>query len=159
MYADKVTPSMQDAIDETQRRREKQLAYNKAAGVDPQPLRKKIADITDMLQREDADPGANAASRASQASNAAGSSATTWNDISAWAPPQYSAHWPRLMPVRSATSLSVLVRPGIMSSLPARRGTQNEWITSAERRATSTGRPTGTTSSLASSNGRPSGPV
>jgi excinuclease ABC subunit B len=55
MYADKVTPSMQEAIEETQRRREKQMAYNAEAGVDPQPLRKKIADITDMLQREDAD--------------------------------------------------------------------------------------------------------
>lgn len=55
MYADKVTPSMQEALEETQRRREKQVAYNKAAGVDPQPLRKKIADITDMLEREDAD--------------------------------------------------------------------------------------------------------
>jgi excinuclease ABC subunit B len=55
MYADKVTPSMESAIDETNRRREKQVAYNKAHGVDPQPLRKKIADITEMLAREDED--------------------------------------------------------------------------------------------------------
>jgi excinuclease ABC subunit B len=55
MYADTVTDSMRTAIDETNRRREKQVAYNKAAGVDPMPLRKKIADITDMLAREDAD--------------------------------------------------------------------------------------------------------
>ena len=55
MYADKVTPSMARAIDETTRRRAKQVAYNVAHGVDPQPLRKKIADITDLLSREDAD--------------------------------------------------------------------------------------------------------
>src|SRR3954454_22311577 len=55
MYADKVTPSMESAIDETNRRRAKQVAYNKAHGVDPQPLRKKIADITEMLAREDED--------------------------------------------------------------------------------------------------------
>ncbi|GAA2730254.1 excinuclease ABC subunit UvrB [Pedococcus aerophilus] len=55
MYADKITPSMAEAIEETSRRREKQIAYNLAAGVDPQPLRKKIADITDLLNREDAD--------------------------------------------------------------------------------------------------------
>src|SRR6188472_722728 len=53
MYADKVTPSMEAAIDETNRRRAKQVAYNVAHGVDPQPLRKKIADITEMLARED----------------------------------------------------------------------------------------------------------
>ena len=53
MYADSVTASMESAIDETNRRREKQVAYNKAHGVDPQPLRKKIADITEMLARED----------------------------------------------------------------------------------------------------------
>jgi excinuclease ABC subunit B len=55
MYADKVTPSMQRAIDETTRRRDKQIAYNVAHGVDPQPLRKRIADILDQLAREDAD--------------------------------------------------------------------------------------------------------
>ena len=55
MYADKITPSMAKAIDETNRRRAKQVAYNKKMGVDPQPLRKKIADITDMLSREEED--------------------------------------------------------------------------------------------------------
>jgi excinuclease ABC subunit B len=53
MYADKITPSMEKAIDETNRRRAKQVAYNTANGVDPTPLRKKIADITEMLARED----------------------------------------------------------------------------------------------------------
>ena len=55
MYADVVTNSMSQAIEETTRRREKQIAYNVANGIDPQPLRKKIADITAMLQREEAD--------------------------------------------------------------------------------------------------------
>jgi excinuclease ABC subunit B len=55
MYADNLTASMHEAIEETARRRERQIAYNLENGVDPQPLRKKIADITDMLQREDAD--------------------------------------------------------------------------------------------------------
>ena len=49
MYADTITPSMRNAIDETNRRRAKQVAYNKAHGLDPQPLRKRIADITDRL--------------------------------------------------------------------------------------------------------------
>ncbi|MFY9263005.1 MAG: excinuclease ABC subunit UvrB [Arcanobacterium sp.] len=55
MYADTITPNMKEAIDETNRRREKQLAYNAEHGIDPQPLRKKIADVTDMLAREDVD--------------------------------------------------------------------------------------------------------
>ena len=55
MYADKITDSMRVAIDETNRRREKQVAYNLEHGLDPQPLRKKIADITDLITREDDD--------------------------------------------------------------------------------------------------------
>jgi excinuclease ABC subunit B len=55
MYADNVTDSMARAIDETNRRRAKQVAYNLEKGVDPQPLRKKIADITDQILREEQD--------------------------------------------------------------------------------------------------------
>ena len=55
MYADKITASMAKAIDETNRRRAKQVAYNNEMGVDPQPLRKRIADITELLTREEED--------------------------------------------------------------------------------------------------------
>ena len=55
MYGDNLTESMRKAIDETTRRREKQVAYNKALGVDPQPLQKKIIDITDQIEREELD--------------------------------------------------------------------------------------------------------
>ena len=55
MYADRMTDSMETAIEETNRRREIQVAYNKEHGIDPQPLRKRIADITDQLAREDED--------------------------------------------------------------------------------------------------------
>jgi excinuclease ABC subunit B len=55
MYADRITDSMAQAIDETNRRRAIQVAYNTERGIDPQPLRKKIADITDQLAKEDAD--------------------------------------------------------------------------------------------------------
>lgn len=55
MYADNLTDSMKNAIDETNRRRAKQIAYNEAMGIDPQPLRKKIADITDLIESESDD--------------------------------------------------------------------------------------------------------
>ena len=55
MYADNITDSMRAAIDETERRREIQLTYNREHGIDPKPLRKKIADVTDKLAREEVD--------------------------------------------------------------------------------------------------------
>jgi excinuclease ABC subunit B len=57
MYADAITPSMRKAIDETNRRRAKQIAYNTERGLDPQPLRKKIVDILDDLVRDAAEDG------------------------------------------------------------------------------------------------------
>ncbi|MGW9403826.1 excinuclease ABC subunit UvrB [Arthrobacter sp. NPDC055585] len=80
MYADRITDSMAHAIDETNRRRAIQVAYNKERGVDPQPLRKRIADITDSLAREDADTKAlleEAAKKKSAGKGAKGKGAKT----------------------------------------------------------------------------------
>ncbi|BDZ52990.1 excinuclease ABC subunit UvrB [Agromyces marinus] len=63
MYADVMTDSMRSAIDETTRRREKQVEYNRVNGIDPAPLRKRIADITEVLAREEADTAALLAGR------------------------------------------------------------------------------------------------
>ena len=55
MYADNITDAMHEAIDETNRRRDIQIAYNKEHGIDPKPLIKKISDVNDMLAKEDVD--------------------------------------------------------------------------------------------------------
>ncbi len=75
MYADVMTKSMTRAIDETNRRRDMQIAYNKKMGVDPQPLRKKIADITDSLQREEVDTEKLVAELSMQSNKKAGTKA------------------------------------------------------------------------------------
>ncbi len=71
MYADSITDSMARAIDETNRRRDIQIAYNKERGVDPEPLRKKIGDITEMLAREEADTEATLAAAGARARGSA----------------------------------------------------------------------------------------
>ncbi len=79
MYADNITDSMAQAIDETNRRRAIQIAYNDEHGIDPQPLRKRIDDITSMISAEDADtdellarrPGRGAGRRAASAAQVA----------------------------------------------------------------------------------------
>ncbi|MBW4095833.1 MAG: excinuclease ABC subunit B, partial [Acidobacteria bacterium] len=86
MYADKITNSMAIAIDETNRRRAIQVEYNTTHGIDPTPLRKKIADITDSLAREDADTAAllQSASKAkTKAKTAAGQAALRRDGLAA----------------------------------------------------------------------------
>ena len=68
MYADNLTDSMKRAIEETNRRRDKQITYNKEHGVDPQPLRKRIADITDLIAQESDDTDSLISKKKSQAS-------------------------------------------------------------------------------------------
>ncbi len=80
MYADRLTPSMEQAIDETNRRRDKQLDHNAEHGIDPTPLRKRIADITDMLEREDADTQALMGSGRSQSRGRRSSAGTVAAD-------------------------------------------------------------------------------
>ena len=76
--------------------------------------------------------GGGAAWPCSHASNSAGGMATTSSAMSACGPPQYSAHWPRNTPAWSACRRRCVVRPGIMSILPPRFGTQKLWMTSAD---------------------------
>ena len=71
MYADTITDSMKAAIEETDRRRDKQIAYNLENGIDPTPLRKRIADITEVLAREGADTAAMLSKRTSRSSSPA----------------------------------------------------------------------------------------
>ncbi|MEX5268867.1 excinuclease ABC subunit UvrB [Kocuria sabuli] len=83
MYADRITDSMATAIEETNRRREIQVAYNTERGIDPQPLRKKIADITDQLQREEEDTRELLAQRAAAGKKTAGTGSKGGRDAAA----------------------------------------------------------------------------
>lgn len=82
MYADNLTDSMKRAIEETDRRRAKQIAYNKANGIDPQPLRKKIADITDQILREEEDTAALVEQLSSRGKKRGGAASSSTRDKS-----------------------------------------------------------------------------
>lgn len=101
MYADKITDSMREAIDETERRRAKQIAYNEANGIDPQPLRKRsptssirsIGRPTTPPSSRSADPGATHPAAGGLRVSPAGRSAPACSRA-ATPPPCRALSWP-----------------------------------------------------------------
>ena len=136
MYADSITDSMAAAIEETNRRREKQVAYNLAHGVDPQPLRKRIADITDMLAREDADTedllgsGRNRSRGKSPVPSLGGRTAPRSSKSSPGCRPATSPTWYSSSPTRCTArrpTCSSRWRPGCATRSPISRRSCGRW--------------------------------